>query len=190
MEFPADPIESEHGLPADVWELIRHDEPHVSAFWTVILSCGHTTEISTSLDWKPADGPSRVDKQRQEKMLEEFDEYAAKHPGRAGDQDLAHYRRMITDGWPIPATERSCCTCLHARSIVAYETIGWLVPRKNQRKPLSPLRSPTRASLQRKLRQAEVDVKQLRSQIAEIDARKVTAQVESIGQGEGGEINR
>ena len=190
VEFPIDPVEPRHGLPADVWALIRHDEPRTLAFWTVILSCGHDTEVPTSLDWQPADGPCRVDRQRQAEMLEEFDELEANHPGQEEDQVLEHYRRMIADGWPIPVTERSCYTCLHARPIIAYEPIGWLVPRKNQPKSPSPLKSASRASLQRRLRQAEADAAQLRSKIAKIDDQKVADQEELVGRSDGGEINQ
>ena len=166
--FPADPVEAQHGLDPHTWALIRRDEPHTAAFWTVTLSCGHVTEVVASdLAWKPADGPKRVDAKRQQEMLAEFNEFCISHPDRQGESEREHTKRMLAQGWPAPETERLCYTCPRARFIVAYEHVGWLVPRKPERKPKStPPKPPSRASLKRRLREAEAEAKRLREQLA------------------------
>lgn len=56
--------------------------------------------------------------------------------------------------------------CPRARFIVAYQRVGWLVPRKPEPKPPTP---PSRASLERWLRQAEAEAGRLRDQLAQLD---------------------
>ncbi|MGW9414277.1 hypothetical protein [Arthrobacter cupressi] len=57
-EFPADPEEPQYELDGETWALVRHAEPHSSAFWTVKLSCGHiSTSVITEVGWTPEEGP-------------------------------------------------------------------------------------------------------------------------------------
>ncbi|MGP4111340.1 hypothetical protein ACTWP5_10530 [Streptomyces sp. 4N509B] len=163
VAFPADPVEPRHGLDPETWALIRHDEPHTSAFWTVTLACGHVTEVATDVEWKPADGPKRVSAERLRKMIAEFEA----DPGREGEREHEHEKRMLTEGWPRPAPEHLCYTCPRARSIVAYQRIGWLVPRKPEPKPPKP---PSRATLERRLKEAEAETERLREQLTQLDA--------------------
>jgi hypothetical protein len=73
---------------------------------------------------------------------------------------------MLAGGWPSPAPEHLCYTCSNARLIVAFQRVGWLVPRKPEPKPPKP---PSRASLERRLRQAEAEANQVRRQLAQIN---------------------
>ncbi|MFE2425753.1 hypothetical protein ACFXJ5_03165 [Streptomyces sp. NPDC059373] len=149
--------------------MIRHDEPHTSAFWTVTLSCGHVTDaVAPDLDWKPSDGPRRACAKRQQEMIKEFEEFWASHPDWRDEREREHTRRMLAQGWPSPDPERLCYTCPQARFIVAYQRIGWLVARKPEPK------SPSRASLQRRLQQAEAEADRLRDQLAQFDVQKAS----------------
>jgi hypothetical protein len=40
----------------DIWAVIRHPEPHTSAFWKALVVCGHFADVVTDVDWKPEDG--------------------------------------------------------------------------------------------------------------------------------------
>lgn len=167
VSFPADPVEPPDWLEAEAWAVIRHDDPHTSAFWTVTLSCGHVTEvIAPDLEWKPADGPQRTSAKRLLKMKADFEELWASDPNAQDEREREHTRRMLADGWPCPRPEHLCNTCCWAQWIVAYQRVGWLVPRKPE--PQRP-KPPSRKGLQRRLRQAEVEAEQLRKQLAELD---------------------
>lgn len=168
VTFAADPAEPPEWADAETWALLRHDEPHTSAFWTVTLSCGHVTEMPVSdLGWKPADGPSRVSADSLLEMTTEFEELWAKQPDAQPQREREHTQRMLAKGWPSPSPEHLCYTCPRARAIVACQRIGWLVPRTPQPKPPKP---PSRASLEQRLRQAEAQADELRRQLAQLDA--------------------
>jgi hypothetical protein len=166
VSFPADPAEPPDWADSETWVVLRHDEPRISAFWKVTLSCGHVTDVVSELAWKPADGPSRVSARRQREMTADFEEFWVSDPNRQSDREREHTKRMLTAGWPIPAPEHLCYACTEARVIVAYQRTGWLVPRKPEPKLPKP---PSRASLERRLRHAEADAAQLRSQLAQLD---------------------
>jgi hypothetical protein len=167
LTFPADPAEPPDWVNAETWAVIRHDEPHTSAFWTVTLSCGHLTEVAVSnLGWKPADGPGRVSADRLQEMTTEFEDLWAEQPDAQDPRERDHTQRMLADGWPSPSLEHLCYTCPRARAIVACQRIGWLVPRPPEPKPAKP---PSRASLQQRLRQAEAQADELRRQLAQLD---------------------
>lgn len=168
VTFPADPAAPPAWADAEIWALLRHDEPHTSAFWTVTLSCGHSTEVPVSgLGWRPADGPSRVSAGRLLEMTTEFEELWAQQPDVEPQRERAHTQRMLAEGWPNPSPEHHCYTCLWARAIVACQRIGWLVPRT--RVPELP-KPPSRASLEQRLRQAEAQTEELRRQLAQLDS--------------------
>jgi hypothetical protein len=167
LTLPADPTEPPDWASAETWAVMRHDEPRACAFWTVTLSCGHVTEVAVSnLGWKPDDGPDRVSSDRLREMTTEWEELWAEQPDAQDPREREHTQRMLANGWPIPASEDLCYTCPRARFIVAYQRIGWLVPRKPEPKPARP---PSRASLQRQLRQAEAQANELRRQLAQLD---------------------
>jgi hypothetical protein len=166
VSFPADPAEPPGWADSQTWAVLRHDQPHTSAFWKATLSCGHLTDVVSDLFWKPADGPSRVSTRRQREMTAEFEELWASDPDKQSDREREHTRRMLADGWPNPAPEHLCYSCPEARVIVASQRTGWLVPR--ERGPRLP-QQPSRASLERRLRQAEADAAHLRDQLAQLD---------------------
>lgn len=167
VDHPADPIEPpSHWADApDLWAAVRLDEPRSSsAFWTVTLECGHLSEVSTDLDWKPEDGPRRATPQRQAEMLAEFDA-----SGPPEDEEAIRMRRMIELGWPLPQPDQMCTDCTVCKTITAYERIGWLSPREKQGPKRDPSAPPSRATLKRRLREAEREAKRLRDQLGEAE---------------------
>ncbi|WP_149183326.1 hypothetical protein [Streptomyces sp. TRM49041] len=166
VSFPADPVEPPDWMDAKAWALIRYEEPRTSAFWTVTLSCGHATEVmAPDLEWKPADGPQRASKMSLRRMKAAYEELWASDPDAQAESEREHTRRMLADGWPCPSPENLCHTCTWARWIVAYQRIGWLVPRQPEPKRPKP---PSRTGLQRRLRQAEAEAEKLRKQLAQL----------------------
>jgi hypothetical protein len=195
VELPADPVEPPDWIDAETWARIRHTEPHTSAFWTVTLACGHATEVPTDLDWQPSDGPRRTTSTRQRQMTKEFEEFWANHPDEqnANGQDTQvreHTRRMLADRWPTPEPEQLCYRCPDARLIVAYQRVGWLVPRPPPPKPPKPPKPPSRAALQRQLRQAQAEVDRLCEQLAQLDTYKRPHGNDQTLRAQGGESPR
>lgn len=165
VPFPADSVDPPDWIEdmPQVWTKIRRDEPHTSASWTVVLSCGHASRAHANLDWKPELGPRRVSDARQQEMALEFEETA----NLDVDERLReHHRRMITQGWPIPQTETTCGHCPSARRMVAYQRAGWLVPPPKVPKPQS------RGNLERRLQRAEAQAAQLREQLTQLDGEE------------------
>jgi hypothetical protein len=169
LTFPADPAEPPGWADAETWAVLRHDEPHTSAFRTVTLACGHVTEVVASdLGWKPADGPRLVSASRLREMTAEFEELWAEQPDVQAPREREHMQRMLAEGWPTPDSEHLCYLRPRAQIIVACQRTGWLVPRKPEPRLPKP---PSRESLQQRLRQAEAQAQDLRRQLAELDAR-------------------
>jgi len=166
VSFPADPAEPPDWADPQTWAVLRHAEPHTSAFWTVTLSCGHVTDVVSELGWKPADGLRRVSAKRLQAMIAEFEEFWASDPDGQDRREREHTKRMLAEGWPSPAREHLCHACPQVRFIVAFQRTGWLVPRKPERKLPKP---PSRASLERRLRQVEAEAARLRDQLAQLD---------------------
>jgi hypothetical protein len=78
------PAEAPDWADAETWAVLRHDEPHTSAFWTVTLSCGHITDVvAPDLGWEPADGSGRVSASRLREMTTELEKFWAEQPTRA-----------------------------------------------------------------------------------------------------------
>ncbi len=100
-------------------------------------------------------------------MTAEFEEFWASDPDGQDQRQRQHTKRMLAEGWPAPAPEHSCSTCPQARVIIACQRAGWLVPRKPESNLPKP---PSRASLERRLRQAEAEAGRLRDQLAQLDA--------------------
>ncbi|MFG2388445.1 hypothetical protein ACGFYF_06135 [Streptomyces lavendulae] len=171
VSFPADPVEPPEWADADRWAMIRHHEAHTSAFWKVTLACGHVEEVvAPNLDWKPDDGPRLAAATRVKQMIEEFEQAWASDPMLQPEAEGEHTRRMLAAGWPSPMPERSCHTCPHARAIVAYQRVGWLIPRNEAPKPENP--PPARVVLERRLRRAEAEAERLRAQLAGHEERQ------------------
>ena len=171
VTFPASPVEPPDDTDPRVWSVIRHDEPHTSAFWEVTLACGHVEEaIAPSLDWVPASGPRRAAPERVQQMSAEFEEAWRVNPELQTERDREHTRRMLADGWPAPEPERLCYSCPQVRMILAYERIGWLIPRQRQSgKAASTAPTPSRSALERRLRRAEAEAERLRVELDRID---------------------
>lgn len=159
-EFGPDPIEPRDGIDPETWAKICRDEAREVAFWPVELSCGHPADVVVSdLDWKPGDPPHLVSDERAAEMLAEFDDDPTtfdepRHPGWR-----EYVRRMIELRWPSPQPEQDCRICPHARTIVAFERVGWLVPPPE---PDIKKRNPSKATLQRRLEKAEKAVERIR----------------------------
>lgn len=138
---------------------------------TSTLACGHVEEVvAPALDWKPDDGPGLAEDTRVKQMIEEFEQIWDSDPMLQSEHQRDHIRRMLAAGWPRPRPERSCHTCPHARAIVAYQRVGWLVPRNEAPKPENPPRA--RAVLERRLRRAETQAERLRVQLAGYGERR------------------
>ncbi|MGW6857786.1 hypothetical protein [Streptomyces xanthophaeus] len=168
INFPADPVEPPDYLDADVWSVIRHDEPHTSAFWTVALECGHIDEvIAPGLSWEPDDGALLADPARVQQMSTEFEELWVSEPDGTSERKREHTRRMLAAGWPRPSPESLCYICPHANWVVAYQRTGWLVPRVATPNGPRPTTGPVRAVLERRLRETEAQAEQLRTQLAQ-----------------------
>lgn len=166
--FAADPVEPPDYLDAQTWARIRWDQPQVSAFWTVTLACGHATEVVSDLHWNPLDGPRSVTAERQREMIAEFEQFWASDPEGQGERERAHTRRQLAAGWPRPAPEHLCNTCPHARTIVAYQGVDWLVPREKVQKEETGAR-PSRKQVEQRLKKAQAEMKRLQDQLAELD---------------------
>ncbi|MBC9714312.1 hypothetical protein H9Y04_17265 [Streptomyces sp. TRM66268-LWL] len=170
VTFPADPVEPDDGMDPQTWAVLRHDEPHTSAFWKVTLACGHITDtIAPDLGWKPEDGPRLCSVKRVAEMTKEWEEYWASNPTEQSPREREHMRRMLSQRWPTPEPECRCYTCCFVHWIVAYQRVGWLVPRKAAPKRRQSPKPPSRAALQRRLQQAEAEAERLRSQLADLD---------------------
>jgi hypothetical protein len=132
-EFPPDPVEPPELWAADpeMWALVRQDTAHSSAFWTVILACGHVETMVTDVDWVFGQPPNFVTEERAGEM-------AAELQTMPDDDNKRKQMRLVKARYPRPAPWLSCTMCTWVKSLVAYERIGWLVP------PPKPPRQPRR----------------------------------------------
>ena len=166
VSFPADSAQPPAWAEEETWAIIRRDQPHASAFWTVTLACGHATEAVTDLDWRPADRPHRVSAERQHEMVAEHSDYWTAHPNEQSTRDREHTERMLAAGWPRPQPEHLCYRCSWAQPVVAYQRIGRL---KTTATTLAKPAPPSREELERRLHRAEADARRIRRQIAETE---------------------
>src|SRR6266508_840357 len=119
-------------LPActgdDVPAALRRDEPEARAWWKVRLCCGHISTQLTDLSWRPGDGfPGNADFDTPQKRADAHGRFEEAR-GNINPQELEHWQRMIDLGWPEPAPEVTCRSCSRAKTTVAYERVGPLVP--------------------------------------------------------------
>jgi len=157
-EFAADPIEPPDmwANEPDIWAVIRHPEPHKSAFWKALLGCGHFADVVTDVGWKPEDGPTYPTPKRLEEMRAEV-----------ADLDRWH-KRLLAAGWPRPAPFRECYMCSVVRKLVAYEPVDWVAPRPKPIKLPKP-KPPSRKSLEARLKTLQAEAEQLREQLKSLD---------------------
>lgn len=170
VEFPADPEEPEHSLDPATWALIRHAEPHSSAFWKVKLACGHYGQVCAEVAWKPEDGPKLTSRKRIAEMRAEFERSWSTNgdeawPAEGPERD--HLRKMLDLRWPRPEPEQECYTCANVSRITGYQKIGWLVPRT----PPAPTPAPhiDRKKVAAKLAAVEAEVERLKQQLSEAE---------------------
>lgn len=171
VDHPADPVEPPDYLSDDpgTWAEIRHPEPRTLAHWSVTLACGHHTEVSVKdLDWRPSNGSvvTLSDEQRHS-QLAELDRKKAEGVFEGRNALYEHMRRLVVAGRPKPSPEQRCFTCGYAHRIVSCEPNGWLVPSAPVKRPKA--KAPSRASLKKKLKEAEASARNLRKQLAEMD---------------------
>ncbi|WP_155981262.1 hypothetical protein [Nocardia sp. BMG111209] len=177
VDRPADAVEPPHYLSGepDFWAKTRHPEPRTIALWSATLECGHHTEVPVEdVDWRPSDGPviTLTDEERQSR-LPDFDQLVAEASTESLRVIYEHVRRMVAAGLPEPAPERRCGTCRYAHRVVSCEPNGWLVPSTPLKKPKAT--TPSRASLKKKLKDAEATASNLRKQLAELDDGQMPA---------------
>ncbi|PWW24913.1 hypothetical protein JD79_04105 [Geodermatophilus normandii] len=125
------------------------------ALWTIVLECGHTVEQhSTAADFDPTEGPSYATPKRVAELRADRE--------LAGDPD---WQTWLEQGLPSPRQDWNCTDCWMHRSVVAYDPIGWLIPRERPRKRTTAQSKPSRAELERRLRHTEVEAARLRRQL-------------------------
>jgi hypothetical protein len=166
---PRDPNEEPLWEPADAkaWRPPLRTKPETVAFWTVELACGHRTEaIAPSLAWRPADGSKFVGEQRHQEMLAELGELD--RTNSIGD----HVGRMVEQRWPLPQTETTCHICPSTQTVVAYQRVGWVLPREPAPSPREAAEKKA-AALKRRLAKAEEDAARLRAELKEAERETV-----------------
>ena len=74
-DFPPDPVEPPELWADDpeMWALVRQTTAHSSAFWTVILACGHAETMVADVDWVFGQPPHFVTEQRAGEMAAELE---------------------------------------------------------------------------------------------------------------------
>jgi hypothetical protein len=167
VEFDADPVEPKYGFEPDLWEVIRHDEPHNSRFWRVRLACGHHyDDVVTEVDWTPEDGPRLITVKRAQEMRADFKDYWSRDLDDSAKKQIerAHTRKMLDLRWPRPEPEQACWTCTRAHQIEGYQRIGWLVPPP---KPAASAKTK-REGLQVRLARAEAQADLLRRELGNL----------------------
>lgn len=168
-EFPVDPEEPKYGMTVEDWAMVRHAEPHSSAFWTVKLACGHvSTSVITEVGWTPEEGPRLVSEERAAEICKEFEALWSNKPGHQGwpreGSERDHVRKMIELRWPRPEPEQECRACICAKRITGYQRIGWLVSKTLSAPPKLAI---DRKKVEAKLAAAEAEVQLLRKQLDE-----------------------
>ncbi|MGP5292639.1 hypothetical protein ACTXL6_21685, partial [Brachybacterium tyrofermentans] len=163
-EFPADPEEPQHGMDPEVWAVIRHPEPHSSAFWRVRLACDHFCRVPTDLDFTTGDEPRTVSIERRDEMRSELEESWATHgehgwPEAGPQRD--HMRRMLDLRMPRPEPEQECSACAFAKRVTGYSRIGWLM---SPPKPATPTPAK-REKVAVQLAKAEAEVERLKRRL-------------------------
>jgi hypothetical protein len=167
--FDADPVEPPEwwGTDPDLWEKTRLRRKHTSAIWTVTLTCGHRQHVHTSLTYDPATSkPQLVTLKRQREMQADCEAY---EPANDRQEQLnhEHHLRMIAERWPRPMPEHECYLCPHVRRMVAIEPRGPLI--KPEPQPTREERgAKRRASIERRLAQAQRDVERFRNELKEL----------------------
>jgi hypothetical protein len=155
--LPPDPVEPQHGIPPDVWAVMRHGDQRWVADWKATLTCGHQIEVQRNVDWTPEQGLKRAEQSRLKEMRVELAKVYA--PELIPDHD----QKMLDAGWPELGSYLDCRLCPIVRIVVAYESLGWLVaPAKQVRQRRQKSR---REVLEERIRRTERELKQLRKEL-------------------------
>ncbi|MDT5085152.1 MAG: hypothetical protein QOJ61_2195 [Mycobacterium sp.] len=161
-DFPPDPVEPPELWADDpeIWALMRQNTAHSSAFWTVILACGHVETMVTNLDWVFGQPPHFVSEERAGEMAAELETMP--------DDDYKRKQmRLVKARYPRPAPWLPCTMCTWVKSLVAYERIGWLVP--PPKPPRQPRRQRSREEiLQEQVKRTERELARLRRELKEV----------------------
>jgi hypothetical protein len=160
-EHPEEWVDREDGVEGQILLPAR-------AWWQVLLSCGHCSDIGVSAppDWRPEHGHV-YDPERVERAKQNLD----KHKD-AALSIRSWWESDVRTGCPTPNTETRCYECHFQRRIVAYRPVAVLARPKPLRKPKpeGPPKPPSRATLTRRLNQAEANAARLREQLAQAEA--------------------
>ena len=104
-------------------------------------------------------------------------------PTRHGENHTAYTQRRVDEGWPEPTPFTNCDACRYARHIVAYESVGWVVP--PPKKPRQPPRKRNEEEiLQEKVKKAERDLARLQKELKEASDRRGAPNADDIPQGD------
>lgn len=155
--LPPDPVRPQHGIPSDVWAVMRHGDQRWVSDWKATLTCGHQIEVQQNADWTPEQGLKRATPARLKEMRRELTKTCAPEP--IPEQD----RKLLDAGWPELGSYLDCSMCPIVRKVSAYESLGWLVaPAKQVRARRQKSR---REVLEARIRHAERELKQLRKEL-------------------------
>jgi hypothetical protein len=180
-DFPPDPVEPPELWADDheMWALVRQKTAHSSAFWTVILACGHVETMVTDVDWVFGQPPHFVAEQRAGEMAAELETLP-------DDDHKRKQMRLVKARYPRPAPWLSCTMCTWVKSLVAYQRAGWLVP--PPKPPRKPRRQRSREEiLQEQVNRTERELARLRRELKEVTSVPRTSSTDnaspSAGQG-------
>lgn len=110
-DFPPDPVEPLELWADDpeIWALVRQTAAHSSAFWTVILACGHAETMVADVDWVFGQPPHFVTKQRAGEMAAELETMP-------DDDHKRKQMRLVKARYPRPAPWLPCTMCTWVKS--------------------------------------------------------------------------
>ncbi|MGO9097944.1 MAG: hypothetical protein ACLP9Y_00310 [Mycobacterium sp.] len=127
------------------------------ADWKATLTCGHQIEARRNVDWTPEQGLKQATPTRLKEMRLELAKVYAPEPIPNHDQ------KMLDAGWPELGYYLDCRLCPIVRTVVAYESLGWLVaPAKQVRQRRQKSR---REVLEERIRRTERELKELRKEL-------------------------
>jgi hypothetical protein len=161
-DFPPDPVEPPELWADDpeIWAIVRQDTAHSSAFWKVILACGHVETMVTDIDWVVGQPPHFVTEERAAEMAAELETMPV-------DDHQRKQMRLVKARYPRPAPWLPCTMRTWVKSLVAYERIGWLVP--PPKPPRKPRRQRSREEiLQEQVKRTERELARMRRELKEV----------------------
>jgi hypothetical protein len=131
--------------------------------WKVLLSCGHLDHALSNPDWSPEQGHSR--------NVEMYEKYQEMINTGQLTPNYWHKARMINGCAMEPETHTGCFDCVYQRRIISYDPVGPLTWTGDPERP-------SRALLQRRLKDAEARRDQLQHDLAMAEAAETEARNE------------